>query len=297
MKRIILSFFAMALCLGAFAQEETVDELKAMKAEKEAAVAALQGEIGSLNDRIANYPGWKFASFGTIGGSLSSFNNWAKGANPNSIATTFGGTFNVSAKLNETKSFWDNNLGLAVGWQELDTNTDDDVETGGFQAVTDNLRFTSLYGYKLSEKLAISALGDYNTAIINNFNAPGILDIGVGATWTPIQNLRVVVHPLNYHIVFLPEGVDTQSALGAKIVADYSRELIPGLAWRTNLAAFVPYGSNDPNPSLFEYTWTNGLGFNLWKGIGVGIDFAIRQADIETTETQSYFIIGVSYAL
>ena len=30
----------------------------------------------------------------------------------------------------------------------------------------------------------------------------GYLDAGVGATWTPVTDLVVVIHPLNYNFVF-----------------------------------------------------------------------------------------------
>jgi hypothetical protein len=35
-----------------------------------------------------------------------------------------------------------------------------------------------------------------------NLNDPGYLDLGAGVTWTPIKDLIVVIHPLNYHFIF-----------------------------------------------------------------------------------------------
>ena len=59
-------------------------------------------------------------------------------------------------------------------------------------------------------------------------------------------------------------------------MASYKRELVKGLNWNTNLTAFLPYSSSDP--SLSEWTWINSFGFNLWKGIGVGLEFGLRNA-------------------
>lgn len=64
------------------------------------------------------------------------------------------------------------------------------------------LTYLPLYGRNLSEKWAASALMEYRTTIIDNFNDPGYLDVGIGVTWTPIDNLIVVIHPLNYNFVF-----------------------------------------------------------------------------------------------
>ena len=61
--------------------------------------------------------------------------------------------------------------------------------------------------------------------MLNNFNDPGYLDVGVGATWTPIENLIVVIHPLNYNFVFADNDAIFESSLGAKIVADYTRQI------------------------------------------------------------------------
>jgi hypothetical protein len=105
--------------------------------------------------------------------------------------------------------------------------------------------------------------------------------------------MLVVIHPLNYHIV-MGDNPAFDNALGAKIVADYTAN-IKGITWHSNLNTFLAYESTDP--SLSEWTWTNSLGAKIWKGIGVGLEFAIRKAKVETADTQSYFILGLSYAL
>ena len=121
----------------------------------------------------------------------------------------------------------------------------------------------------MNSKWAISALGDYRSTLLNKFNNPGFLDLGVGATWTPIPNAVVVIHPLNYNFIIADSDVQYTSSLGAKIVADYSRALPAGIAWKTNLSGFLSYEGAD----LSNWVWTNGLSFTVWKGLGVGFDF------------------------
>ena len=123
----------------------------------------------------------------------------------------------------------------------------------------------------MSDKLAVSALGEYRTTIIDNFNDPGYLDLGVGITWTPIADLVVVVHPLNYNFVFAKNDAAFESSLGAKIVVDYTKQL-GAVNFKTNLSAFQSYKSAD----LSNWTWTNSFGYTIWKGLGVGFDFGLR---------------------
>ena len=288
---VILPLVILFAIMGAHSQ--TLEEYQAQKAEKEAALAVLQGEIADLNAKIDALPGWDVGSFGTLGFNLSRFNNWFKGANPNAVSSSIRGTINAFANYDEPKYFWRSSGGLNVGWQKLDLDVDDN-EDAEFEQVADVFKLSSLFGYKLSEKLALSALGDFNTSILSNFNNPGILDLGAGFTWTPLANMVVVIHPLNHHWVF---GDDPTygSALGAKIVADYTAEIAPGLTWKTNFSTFLPYESSEP--TLAEYTWVNSFGFNLWKGIGVGLEFGIRKAEVETIDGQSYWVMGLSYAL
>ncbi len=294
---IIITLLLFALPV--FAQEE-IDNLKAEKEELSAQISAMQGELDPLqarvkeiNNRLTILSGWNTGTFGTLGFNQSTFNNWIKGANPNSTSSTIAASLNGFANKKSESSFWRNSGIVNLGWQKLDIDTEEG-EDAGYEKIADVLRITSLYGRNLTPKLALSALGEYNTAILSNFNNPGILDLGAGFTWLPVENMVVVIHPLNYHWVF-GDNPNFESALGAKVVADYVRTFPGGVTWRTNLTGFLPYQSYDP--SLTEYTWTNGISFSAWKGIGVGIEYAIRNAEVEFDGTQSYFVLGLSYAL
>lgn len=285
--------FVLLILITLTSQAQTMEELKAIKAEKEAAVAALRGEIATLTTRIDSFPGWDVGSFGTLGFNLSSFNNWIKGANPNATSSSIRAAINGFANYDEPKYFWRNSGGINLGWQKLDTDLDDNIDAQ-FEQVADILKLQSLFGLKFTPKLAGSALVDYNTSLLSNFNNPGILDLGIGFTWTPVQNMVVVIHPLNYHVVF-GDNPDFGSAVGTKMVVDYTKEIVPGLSWKSNFSTFLPYTKSDPG--LGEWTWTNGFGFNLWKGIGVGLEFGLRKAEVESPQGQNYWVVGLSYAI
>ncbi|MGB5419367.1 DUF3078 domain-containing protein [Algibacter sp.] len=306
MKKI---FFTLLLCVSVISlNAQTKEELQAQKAEKQAVADAAQGEANALQAQIDALPGWRKGAFGTIGGSLSNFNNWYSQGAPNNASGNIGFTVNAFANLIEDKFFWRNSLTTNLNWVKLD-NKDVATDDDSFNPTTDVFGISSLYGRNIAKNIAVSGLAEYRTTLLDNFNDPGYLDVGVGATWTPIENLIVVIHPLNYNFVFAKNDAVFQSSLGAKIVADYTRQ-IGAVNFKTNFSTFQSYKSSD----LSNFTWANSFGYTLWKMIGVGFDFGLRSNKQEAlnyalTQTpatatgfddvdnklQTYYTLGLSY--
>jgi len=63
-------------------------------------------------------------------------------------------------------------------------NKDNPNDSDNFEPTTDVFNISSLYGRNIAKNLAASALVEYRTTILNNFNDPGYLDAGIGFTWT-----------------------------------------------------------------------------------------------------------------
>ena len=305
-QRILISLVFMLSISFGFSQ--TKEELEALKATKTDSIAAIQGRVKAIQAQIDAIPGWRVGAFGTIGGSLSNFNNWYAQGVPNNASGNIGFTFSGHANLVQKKIFWRNSLNTNLNWVKLD-NKDIDTDDDSFSPTTDVFNISSLYGRNITKTLAASGLLEYRTSLLDNFNDPGYLDFGIGATWTPIENLIVVIHPLNYNFVFSSGETVFESSLGAKIVADYTRQ-IGAVNFKTNLSMFQSYKSSDYS----NWTWTNSFGYTLWKMIGVGFDFGLRSNKQEalnysintlgnTAETfdtidnklQTYYTIGLSY--
>ncbi|MEZ4909849.1 MAG: DUF3078 domain-containing protein [Saprospiraceae bacterium] len=295
---------------------QTLEDLKKQKSDLEAKLApvvaesdALKAEIDAVNGKIATYPGWYKGFFGLIGANFSSRNDWYAAANlKNSKTSLINGSLNGFLNHNANKYFWNNKASLNLGWQKQNIDGESDAK---FQPVADQLSVSSLFGYKISSKLAASALGEYRSSIlsytdtltnkkVSAFNNPGYLDLGVGVTYTPIKNMVLVFHPLNYNFIFSDNDSFT-SSLGCKIMGDYNTTIYKGIAWRSNLSAFLSYKNSDP--SLHNGTWTNWFGFKIFNGIGVGIEHALRYSPQEGKllnigdKLQSYYVIGLTYSL
>lgn len=315
MKKIVLFGLCLAFSLSGYAQTE--EELKAQQAPKKAEITKLQGEVDALQAQIDALPGWKFGAFGTIGTNLSGFNNWYSQATPNVDSGNIGITVNGFANLKEEKYFWRNALNANFSWVKFN-DRNDATDNSDFRQATDVFNISSLYGRNITKTLAASALMEYRTTILSNFNDPGYLDLGIGATWTPIENLVVVIHPINYNFVFAEDDSVFQSSLGAKILADYTRQ-IGRINFKTNFSAFQSYESGN----LSNFTWINSLGYTLWNKIGVGFEFGLRgnhqeavnfaktgavaagldeaainalDFDSVNNDLQSYWLLGLNYA-
>lgn len=306
MKKLLL---LLVLCLASFAAEaQTKEELKALKAEKTDSIAALQSKADAIQAQIDALPGWRLKATGTIGGSISNFNNWFGKEVPNSSVGNFGININAYADLIEDKYFWKNATNINIGWVKSD-NLDDDTDSDAYEVATDVFNLSSLYGWKVSEKFAVSALMEYRTTLIDNFNNPGFLDLGVGGTWIPLSELTVVIHPANYNFVFSSGDTEYDSTFGAKVVADYTKKF-GNLNIKSNLSIFFSYEGSE----FSNYTWTNNFTYTFWKSLGVGFDFGLRKnhqealnyaliddpdATFDTVDNalQSFWLLGLNITL
>jgi len=304
-----LFFSSLFLIFISFSFSQTLGELKVEQQIKKDSIAAIQGRVNALQGKIDAFPGWKVGAFGTIGGSISNFNNWFAQGIPNNSSGNIGFTVNGYANLIQEKFFWRNILTTNLNWVKLD-DKDNPTDDGGFKPTTDVFNISSLYGRKLNDKWAISVLAEYRTTLLNNFNNPGYLDLGIGATWTPITDLIVVINPLNHNFVFSNESTIFKSSSGAKLLVDFTRH-IGSINYKSNLSVFQSYKSSD----LSNWTWTNAFGYTLWKMIGVGFDFGLRSnkqealnyaintlGDINATfdtidnDLQTFWTLGLSYS-
>ncbi len=305
MKKLILSFLLVFTSL--YFQAQTAEELKAELKSKKDSISKLQAKAKKIQSKIDALSGWRIGAFGTIGASLSGFNNWYARQTPNTSAGNIGITVNGFANLIEKDFFWRNATTINLGWVKFD-DKDDPSDSDSFETATDVFTISSLYGKRLNKKWALSALGEYRTTLLDNVNDPGYLDVGLGATWTPTDKLVVVIHPGNYNFVFSSGDTVFESSLGAKIVADYTNKY-GGLSVKSNLSLFQSYNSSD----LSNWTLTNSFGYTIWKGIGLGFEFGLRNnkqealnnalidSPAETFATvdnklQTYWLFGLSYA-
>ena len=302
----------MVLILTSFSTiSQELEELKAKQAEKKDSIKTLEKKVKEIQDQIDAIPGWHLGAFGTIGGNIAGSNYWYAYEVPNSSTGNFGLSINAVANLDQAKYFWKNEANLKFSWVKLD-NKDDPDDSDKYAASTDVFDISSLYGYKLGKNFAASALGEYRTSILNNFNDPGYLDLGVGGTWTPATGLVVVLHPFNYNFVFSKDDDSVfTSSFGAKVVGDYTRDF-GDIKFKTKLSTFLSYKS----VNYSNWTWTNTFAYTFWGKLGVGFELGLRKNKQEALDynlnilndpdatfdnvdnkLQNYWLFGLNYSL
>ncbi|PID95078.1 MAG: hypothetical protein CSA95_01350 [Bacteroidetes bacterium] len=308
MRKIVGVIFLILVGIASSAQEpKSRDSLENELSETKAAIKALEAKVADIQDTIDELPGWNLGALGTLGINFSHFNNWYSNTNPNLLEGHVSIVQNGYAKLNRESYFWVNHANLHLSWK-LSYNKDKDLESKGFELKTDIFRLSSLFGYKLSEEFAVCALTDYRGSFIKNISAPSFWDLGIGASWKPVNNLYLVVNPLNYEFIFSnKEKHDYKSSSGTKLLADYTHK-IGKVNFKTNLVAFISYRS-----FLYSnWTSTNSFTYILWKKVGLGLNFGLSQnrqevfnsalnncPTLEDTNNklQSFWTFGVSYSM
>lgn len=316
MKNLILTVMMLSTfgILGA----QNLTDLMTQQAEKQGVIAdlqaqidAAQGEVNALQKEIDKLSGWRKGVNGIIGFDWNKSNGWVASPNPEAKSAALNLDITGYLLRDAEKTFWHNKANLVKAWNDVDLAIDD--EKGLFEnGTTDILNISSLAGYKISDKLAISGQGELNTSL-SNFLKPGTFDLGVGVTWLPIENMTVMIHPLNYNIAFPADGLDdaikATPSLGAKFRVDYFQDFVilsKDVHWNTSLTGYLPYTSKDPitladmsifEPKVSNFTWLNSFSFEVWKGIGVGLGWGLRKAQFESEDLQYYTNAGLSYKI
>ncbi len=297
MRQLLLLLVATTLCLSvANAQEMTLESLKSMKADKQAAIDGMVAELADLENQILTFPGWKIGGLGSIGFDGIRNNDWFALSNANSANYALNLGLRGFARLDNDDLFWDN--GLKVNLARVGAFIDKDIDTAPSKSValTNNaLELSSIFGKKIAPKWALSAELNWLSTVVEretdikyNFalNQPGQATFSLGLTWLPITNLKVNIHPLGYQKNW-PGALSSMA--GAKIGATYTAEILPNVNWDSNLGAFIPYtGAGDvahaftdaagvagtqnvayETADLANWKWINTFSTKIWRGIGV----------------------------
>lgn len=280
------------------------EKLKVLKSQLKTLnqqVNALNKEVSNIKEQLTPYPRWKSGLSGTAGFNITTYSGWLAKGTSNTRAANIGLTLSAFIEMQQKKYFWKNSMNSNMGWLKFDDKDDPD-DNMGFQTASDAFNVTSLLGWKIRPKLALSLLGEYRTSMFNGtFNNPGYLDLGGGGiTWNPASNFTAVLHSVNFNWVFSKENTEYESSLGTKVVLDYNRQFNKFVVWKSNLSTFVSYKNLS---ELSNWTWINHFSTAV-KGVGIGLDIGLRDnkqeskaKELEDNPLQLYWILGLTYSL
>ncbi len=308
MKQVIAALFLL-LSIGALAQDQSVKDLQSQ---------ASRTVVKDASDTAKKL--WKKGGLFNLNFGQTSLSNWAAGGDK--LSLNINSLLSLHAFYTKERKAWDNSLDLALGYVK--------TTSLGSRKSDDRIDLLSKYGYKLSNtsKWYASALFNFRTQFAPGFNypsglapvknslflSPAYLLLSLGLDYKPSSNFSVFISPLTSRWVIVkselipgqkggfygvPVGKTVNNEIGAFLSANYMKEIVKNITYKSKLDLFSNYKRNPQNVDVFM---TNLLSANIFKGISanIGLDL-IYDDDVRifgtggnspATQFRQYFGIG-----
>lgn len=220
--------------------------------------------------------------FGKVGLTFSQagFSNWAAGGDP---SLAFNGILNYGFKYEKDPHLWQTVLDAGYGAQRIGK------EGEPFKKSDDNVVLMTRYGYKISNKWYLSALGSFRTQfykgyqyagdsaiLVSGFMSPAYSKIGIGVTYnhkfSENESFSLSFTPLNGKTTFVLD--DTLSARGdfgvepgkkirfrggVGLLVAFKKELINNISLNTTLSLFTPF----EDMAVVDVNWDMAIWFKI----------------------------------
>lgn len=267
MKKILLLLGLGCFSVAAFAQDQTVKDLK-----DESAKTIKKDE----NDTLPR--SWRKGGIYNLNLAQGSLSNWAAGGDDFSLVIT--SYLNLFSFYKKGKHSWDNTLDFNFGY----VNT---TSLGG-RKNDDRLDVLSKYGYALSKKWNASALANFRTQLARGYTypkdvktfssaflSPAYFLFSLGFDYKPGPNFSFFISPLTSRWVIVKNdslaakgsygvepGHHSKEEFGAFASANYIKDFSKNVQYRARLDLFSNYKHNPQNIDLFM---TNVLSIKVSK--------------------------------
>ncbi len=299
-KIFVATCFQFSLVI-AFAQDQTVAELQAETNK-------------TIVDDTAHKAGWRKGGLFTVNVAQGSLSNWQGGGDKNSFSAI--GFLNLFAILKEGKHVWQNNLDLGYGY----INT----TSLGARKSDDRIDLLSKYGYQIGEKWYASGLFNFRTqftpgysyekdandadirTLTSKFLAPAYVILSAGAEYKPTSYFSLFLSPLTERWIIVTDdslsnagayGVDpgkkSRNELGAFVSAQFEKEILKNVTYKSRLDAFSNYKENPGNIDIF---WTNIFALKVNEFLSANIAFDLLYDDDAIARLQLRQILGVGFS-
>lgn len=246
----------------------------------------------------------------------SSFSNWYAGGNDN-IGVL--GKVNYNIVYKKDRHYLDNNIQMGYGFVS---------STGQSTRKTDDyIKLMTNYGYELAQKYYLSAgfqlltqfTPGYNYAItpdpvyddrISKFMAPGYLNIGIGFSYNPKENLQFILRPANGKFTFVldkklqvagnygleRDGQHIRSELGAMFNILYRLTIFKDITYTNQLNLFANYIEHTERLDI-AYNGVLNLKFNKFISTVVTLDLMYDHDQIQKLQRKQTLGVGITYNL
>lgn len=302
MKKILLSAIVLATLITVNAQDATVKQLK------EASDKKINKDP---NDTIPKL--WKKGGLFTLNLAQGSLSNWQGGGDKSSFsAVAFA---NLFAYYKNGKHAWDNTLDLGYGYVS--------TTSLGTRKSDDRIDLLSKYGYDIGKKWYLSTLFNFRTqfspgyaytnvsgtqvkTLTSNFLAPAYVLLSLGLDYKPKDYFSVFISPITERWTIVNDdtlsakgafgvtpGKKSYNELGAFLSANFNKEIMTNVTYKTRLDLFSNYKKNPQNVDLY---WTNVIAMkvNKFLSANLALDFLYDNDAIGKMQIRQLLGVGFS---
>lgn len=243
----------------------------------------------------------------------SAFSNWA-GGGANNVGWLAGVNYNITYE--KDKDLWENVIVLNYG--------QNNTSGLGVRKTQDVINVSTNYGRQFSKSWYLSSGASFQSQFapgyedgnnpkakkLSNFMAPGYLNLGMGITYRPHDNLTVTLRPINARWTFvLDKELQVAGTYGLKADGDssllqvgflgtaiYTLKLMENVNLTNTASVFSNY-LDRPDRLVLAYGAVLSLKVNKFLSSNITMDVLYDHNQIEKTQLKQTLGIGIAYTL
>lgn len=243
----------------------------------------------------------------------SAFSNWA-GGGANNVGWLAGVNYNITYE--KDKDLWENVIVLNYG--------QNNTSGLGVRKTQDVINVSTNYGRQFSKSWYLSSGASFQSQFapgyedgnnpkakkLSNFMAPGYLNLGMGITYRPNDNLTVTLRPINARWTFvLDKELQVAGTYGLKADGDssllqvgflgtaiYTLKLMENVNLTNTASVFSNY-LDRPDRLVLAYGALLSLKVNKFLSSNITMDVLYDHNQIEKTQLKQTLGIGIAYTL
>ncbi|WP_034669664.1 DUF3078 domain-containing protein [Chryseobacterium populi] len=256
---------------------------------------------------------WSVLGKNTVMLNQAAFSNWV-GGGANNVGWLAGINYNITYE--KDKDLWENIIILDYG--------QNNTKGLGTRKTQDVINISTNYGRQFSKSWYISSGASFQSQFsggyedgnnpdakkISNFMAPGYLNLGIGITYRPNDNLNVTLRPANARWTFvLDKDLQLAGSYGLKADGDdsllqfgflgnalYKVKLMENINLTNTASVFSNY-LDHPERLVLAYGAVLNMKINKYISSNITLDILYDHNQIQKTQLKQTLGIGFAYTV
>ena len=275
--------------------------------------ASAQEELKKDSIVVDTVKYWSVLGKNTLMINQAAFSNWV-GGGANNVGWLAGANYNITYE--KDKDLWENIIILGYG--------QNDTKGLGIRKTQDVINVSTNYGRKFSKSWYLSLGAGFQSQFapgyedgnnpeakkISNFMAPGYLNVGMGLTYRPNDDITVTLRPTNARWTFVldkelqlagnyglkSDGATSLLQFGFLGTAMYKLKIMEDVHLTNTASVFSNY-LDHPDRLVLAYGALLNLKVNKYISSNISLDLLYDHNQIEKTQLKQTLGIGFAYTL